>query len=54
MVPKILQKYSVKVKLPAKKKKKSFLDLAKKHICKTGGKKQDLATNTDKILYGKK
>ncbi|MDP4007919.1 MAG: hypothetical protein Q8P68_01890 [Candidatus Peregrinibacteria bacterium] len=54
MVLKILQKYSVKVELPTKKKKKTLFDLAKKHICKTRGKKEDLALNTDKILYGKK
>ena len=54
MAQKIFQKYSVKVDLPATKKKKTFFDLAKKHIFKSGGKKESLATNTDKILYGKR
>ncbi len=54
MTPKILQKYSVAIQIPSHKKTKAFFDLAKKHIIKTGGKKESLAINADKVLYGKK
>jgi hypothetical protein len=34
-------------------KKSSFFDLAKQHIAKTKGPKENLGLNVDKILYGK-
>lgn len=54
MVSKVLEKYLVGVPKKEIAKKGSFLSHAKKHIIPAKGKKkEDLAQNIDKILYGK-
>ena len=53
----VIKKYRVNTNLFSSNKtnkSKSFWDLAKKHIVTSTGKKEDLALNLDKILYGKK
>lgn len=51
---KTIKNYIVKIKtIGSKKTNKSFHDLAKQHLIDAKGKKEDLATNVDKVLYGK-
>lgn len=54
MTLKIFQKYRVKIQLQVPKRKRTFYDLAAKHIVKTGGKVENLSLDIDKVLYGKK
>ncbi|MEI7510899.1 MAG: hypothetical protein WCJ84_01935 [Candidatus Peregrinibacteria bacterium] len=54
----LLEKYRVNIshlfQIPQKiKKGKTFYDIAKKHIVKSEGSKENIALNIDTILYGK-
>lgn len=53
----VSKKYQANINLDSSvktKKAKTFWDLAKKHIVKGSGKKENLALSVDNILYGRK
>lgn len=54
MQTKIIQRYRVNFQITGNKKSHSLLDLAKKHTFKMKGGRKELASQIDKILYGKK
>lgn len=51
---KTIKNYMVKItSMRSNEQSKSFHDIAKQHLIDAKGEKEDLASNMDKVLYGK-